>query len=61
MATATLKIGSQAPEFNLRATDGKNYSLDSFPDMKGLVVVFSCNHCPYVRHTRSSDKDTKGL
>ena len=49
MATATLKIGSQAPEFNLRATDGKNYSLDSFPDMKGLVVVFSCNHCPYVR------------
>jgi|SRR3989344_3992554 len=42
-------IGSPAPNFNLPATDGKNYSLDSFKDSKGLVVVFTCNHCPYAK------------
>ena len=38
-----------APDFKLKGTDGKTYSLDSFKDAKALVVVFSCNHCPYVR------------
>lgn len=49
MATDMLKIGSQAPNFNLPAVEGKTYSLDSFKDKKLLVVVFSCNHCPYVQ------------
>lgn len=49
MATKTLKIGSLIPDFNLPAIDGKNYSLESFKDKKILVVIFSCNHCPYVR------------
>lgn len=49
MATDTLQIGSHAPDFNLPATDGKNYSLNTFADKKALVVVFSCNHCPYVQ------------
>ncbi|NJD23392.1 MAG: redoxin domain-containing protein, partial [Melioribacter sp.] len=49
MATDTLKIGSKAPDFNLPATDGKKYSLSTFADKKALVVVFSCNHCPYVQ------------
>ena len=44
----TLGIGDQAPEFNLPATDGESYSLASFADAKMLIVVFSCNHCPYV-------------
>ncbi len=44
----TLDIGQSAPDFNLPATDGKNYSLANFKDAKLLVVVFSCNHCPYV-------------
>jgi peroxiredoxin len=44
----TLEIGSQAIDFNLPATDGKNYSLSSFRDAKYLVVFFTCNHCPYV-------------
>src|SRR3990167_10913862 len=43
------KIGSPAPNFNLPATDGKNYSLESFKDSKGLVIVFTCNHCPYAK------------
>jgi thiol-disulfide isomerase/thioredoxin len=42
----TLAIGSQAPGFNLPATDGKMYSLTSFSNKKILVVIFSCNHCP---------------
>jgi len=49
MATDKLVIGSKCPHFNLPATDGKNYSLDSFSDKKILVVIFSCNHCPYVQ------------
>lgn len=38
-----------AADFKLKGTDGKTYSLDSFKDAKALVVIFSCNHCPYVK------------
>src|SRR5271157_5591670 len=38
-----------APDFSLKGTDGKTYSLANFKDAKALVVVFSCNHCPYVK------------
>lgn len=44
----TLEIGQSAIDFNLPATDGKTYSLKDFADAKGLVVFFTCNHCPYV-------------
>jgi peroxiredoxin len=44
----TLEIGEAAPDFSLPATDGKTYSLADFADAKILVIVFSCNHCPYV-------------
>jgi peroxiredoxin len=49
LATSTLKIGSTAPDFNLTSVDGKKYSLSSFNDKKALIVIFSCNHCPYVK------------
>jgi peroxiredoxin len=50
MRTEELKIGSNAPAFtNLPGTDGTKYSLTSFADKKIVVVVFSCNHCPYVQ------------
>jgi peroxiredoxin len=49
MSASTLKIGSAAPDFNLPAVDGNNYSLFSFKDSAALVVIFSCNHCPYVQ------------
>jgi peroxiredoxin len=42
----TLKIGAQAPDFNLLGVDGKRYSLKSFADADILAVVFTCNHCP---------------
>ncbi len=52
----TLEIGKRAIDFNLPATDGKSYSLESFRDAKYLVVFFTCNHCPYVI---GSDEITK--
>jgi peroxiredoxin len=44
----TLQIGEQAPDFNLKATDGKFYKLNDFSETRILVVFFTCNHCPYV-------------
>ena len=44
----TLEIGSNAIGFNLPATNGNSYTLDSFKDSKFLVIFFTCNHCPYV-------------
>lgn len=44
----TIKKGQQAPDFNLPATDGKNYSLNDFSEAPWLVIFFTCNHCPYV-------------
>lgn len=45
----SLKIGDPAPAFSLPGTDGRTYSLDGLADKPVLVVVFSCNHCPYVQ------------
>lgn len=42
-----MPVGTPAPRFSLPATDGKTYSIDDFADAPVLVVVFTCNHCPY--------------
>ncbi|KYG67946.1 alkyl hydroperoxide reductase [Bdellovibrio bacteriovorus] len=42
-------LGNACPEFKLPATDGKTYSLKDFPTGHPLVVMFICNHCPYVQ------------
>jgi peroxiredoxin len=44
----TLQLNAKAPEFDLPGVDGKRYSVGSFKSSKILIVVFSCNHCPYV-------------
>lgn len=41
-----LKIGDQAPDFELPGVDGKEHALDEFADRKLLLVAFTCNHCP---------------
>jgi peroxiredoxin len=41
-------LGAKAPPFSLPATDGVTYSLDSFRTHQALLVIFMCNHCPYV-------------
>lgn len=45
-----MHIGDKAPDFrDLFGTDGKRYSLASFADTPTLVMIVSCNHCPYVQ------------
>ena len=44
-----LKISDKALDFSLPGVDGEVYTLDSFRGKKVLVVVFMCNHCPYVQ------------
>ena len=44
----TLQLGQPAPNFDLPGVDGKNYTLGSFKEAKLLIVLFTCNHCPYV-------------
>ncbi len=45
-----LSLGSNAPDFNLPSTDGRMFTLSDFDDAPVLVVLFICNHCPYVIH-----------
>ena len=45
-----LPLGTQAPDFTLTNTDGQRVSLSDFRDKKALVIIFMCNHCPYVKH-----------
>lgn len=44
-----LSPGFTAPDFKLPGTDGKEYSLSDFGASKGLLVIFTCNHCPYAQ------------
>lgn len=42
-----LKVGDKAPGFKLKNVDGNYVSLDDYKDQNGVVVIFTCNHCPY--------------
>jgi len=48
-ASTMKKIGSSAPDFKLFNVDGRIVGLNEF-DHKPLVVIFMCNHCPFVKH-----------
>ena len=47
-SVVSLKTGDIAPGFNLKGTDDKMHSLDDY-SKKGLLVIFMCNHCPFVK------------
>ena len=47
-----LTLGTKTPEFNLKGIDGEIYSNETFSESKGLLVMFICNHCPYVLHVK---------
>ncbi|MFM7132275.1 MAG: thioredoxin family protein [bacterium] len=47
-----IPLGTAAPEFRLRDTDGTLVSLSDFAGSPALVVAFICNHCPFVKHIR---------
>ncbi len=42
-------LGTPAPDFSLPGTDGKTYSPSNFGNKNVLVIIFMCNHCPYVK------------
>ena len=44
-----LTVGDRAPSFELPGTDGEEYSLESFDGNEAVLVVFTCNHCPYAQ------------
>jgi peroxiredoxin len=48
-----LELGTAAPGFTLPDTDGRTVSLDDFNDAPALLVMFLCNHCPFVKHVRT--------
>jgi peroxiredoxin len=45
-----LPLGTKAPDFSLVNVDGKMVSLADFRDAPALLVIFMCNHCPFVKH-----------
>jgi peroxiredoxin len=47
-----LPLGTIAPAFRLPDPDGRTHALDDAPEAKGFLVVFMCNHCPFVKHIR---------
>jgi peroxiredoxin len=51
--SAMLKLGTSAPQFGLPDTRGNIVSLDDFRDAPTLLVIFMCNHCPFVKHILS--------
>jgi peroxiredoxin len=47
-----LELGTTAPHFALTEVDGGTESIDDFADAPALLVMFICNHCPFVKHVR---------
>ncbi len=45
-------LGTKAPDFRLPDTDATTVTLDTLKDAPALLVVFLCNHCPFVKHIR---------
>jgi len=54
-------IGDEASDFSLKNIDDKMVSLSNYPDVKGFIVTFTCNHCPYAvaYEQRIMDLDAK--
>ncbi|GAB6164099.1 thioredoxin family protein [Thermostilla marina] len=49
-ASTMMPLGTPAPAFRLPDYAGKEWSIDDFADAAALLVVFMCNHCPFVKH-----------
>lgn len=53
-ASTMLPLGTQAPDFHLPdVVSGKSISLATFADKKALLVMFICQHCPFVKHVKA--------
>lgn len=51
-ASTMLPLGTAAPDFSLPDTMGNIVKLSDFKGSPALLVIFMCNHCPYVKHVR---------
>lgn len=66
-ASTMLPLGTSAPDFRLLNIDGKTISLSEIATGKGLVVMFICNHCPFVKHVApelvrlTKDYESRGI
>jgi peroxiredoxin len=49
-ASTMRKLGTPAPDFSLMNVDGRLVGLNDFKDQPALLVIFMCNHCPFVKH-----------
>jgi len=49
-ASTMLPLGTLAPDFSLPDTEGNLVSVEDFKDAPAFLVVFMCNHCPFVKH-----------
>ncbi len=49
-----MPLGRRAPDFSLPDTDGRTVSLSDFETAPGLLVMFICNHCPFVKHLKAA-------
>lgn len=47
-----MPLGTEAPDFSLPDVDGLQVARDDFAAAPGLLVMFICNHCPFVQHVR---------
>jgi peroxiredoxin len=52
LETPVCNFGWKAPDFDLPGTDGRRYSVSEARGPNGLLVMFICNHCPYVKAVR---------
>ena len=48
LSAQPISVGSVAPDFSLKNIDGSTISLSDYSNEKGVMVIFSCNPCPYV-------------
>jgi peroxiredoxin len=54
MTTSTMpELGTEAPDFSLPDTQGNTVTLSDFKQSPALLVIFMCNHCPFVKHILS--------
>jgi len=56
-ASTMLPLGTPAPDFSLPDVEGKTVALGDFADAPVLLVIFMCNHCPFVKHVSAGLAD----
>ncbi len=59
-ASTMMPLGTQAPDFTLVNVDGRSVSLSDLESAPALVIIFMCNHCPFVKHLADGLAELRG-